>query len=93
MQREIQRPAQTRNQDQYPEILAVSGAGDLEQFDAAPGDQQGGEGEHDGHDAEVDEPGTDHPVDLVGLIPGTVFGHELGDRCIETQVEKPEVLD
>ncbi len=93
VQREIQRPAQARNQDQHPEILAVSGARNLEQLDAAPRNQQGGEGEHDGHDAEIDEPGADHAVYLVGLIPGTVFGHELGDRSIETQVEEPEVLD
>ena len=43
--------------------------------------------------AEIDEPGIDHAVDLLRLIPGPVFGHELGDRSIETQVEKPEVLD
>ena len=49
MQREIERPSQAHNQDHYPEILAVDRVGDLEQRDAAPGNQQGGEGEHDGH--------------------------------------------
>ena len=59
----------------------------------APRNQQCGEREHDADGAEIQEPGIDHAVDLIRLVPGPVFGYELSDRSVETQVEKPEILD
>src|SRR5580765_7221403 len=93
MQREIQRPSQAHDEDHHPEILAVNRIGNLEQVHTAPGNQQGGESEHNAYGAAIQEAGIDQPVDLIRLVPGPVFGYELSDRSVETQVEKPEILD
>ena len=79
MQREIHRPSQAHNEDHHPEVRAVDRVGNLEEGDASPGNQQGGEAEYHRHSTEIEEPRVDHPVDLVRFVPGAVFGHELGD--------------